>query len=171
MNSPDASAFKTLFERTSDAAVVVGDEGGGRVLAANDAFARLSGRAPASLAGESIESLVEFDESAGNDAARILTGGGEGARVKFERAACAWDGRAATLYLFKGARGAALDEGRTEALLSYLQEATEQVEVVNRVVAAVNSSRTIDEVFSLASEQMRSLVPFDRASIALCEPD
>ncbi|HEX8852985.1 MAG TPA: GAF domain-containing protein, partial [Pyrinomonadaceae bacterium] len=39
----------------------------------------------------------------------------------------------------------------------------------NRVVAAVNSSRTIDEVFSLASQQMRSLIPFDRASIALCE--
>lgn len=58
-----------------------------------------------------------------------------------------------------------------QALFDYLREATEQLEVVNRVVAAVNSSVTIDEVFGLASEQMRALVPFDRASITLCEDD
>lgn len=57
----------------------------------------------------------------------------------------------------------------TSVLFDYLHEATEQLEVVNRVVAAVNSSRTIEQVFSLASEQMSALVPFDRASIALCE--
>jgi GAF domain-containing protein len=59
----------------------------------------------------------------------------------------------------------------TSALFEYLREATEQLEVVNRVVAAVNSSRTIDEVFGLAAEQMRALIPFDRASIALYEDD
>src|SRR5918912_4533432 len=59
----------------------------------------------------------------------------------------------------------------TGALFEYLREATEQLEVVNRVVAAVNSGHTIDEVFNLASEQMRALIPFDRASIALCEED
>ncbi|PYS46656.1 MAG: hypothetical protein DMF68_18495 [Acidobacteria bacterium] len=57
----------------------------------------------------------------------------------------------------------------TSALFDYLREATEQLEVINRVVAAVNSSRTIEEVFGLASEQMRAMIPFDRASIALCE--
>lgn len=57
------------------------------------------------------------------------------------------------------------------ALFDYLREATEQLEVINRVVAAVNSSRTIEEVFSLASEQMRAMIPFDRATIALCEED
>ncbi len=56
-----------------------------------------------------------------------------------------------------------------QGLFEYLRESTEQLEVVNRVVAAVNSSRTIEEVFGLASEQIRALVPFDRASIALCE--
>jgi GAF domain-containing protein len=57
------------------------------------------------------------------------------------------------------------------ALFDYLREATDQLEVVNRIVAAVNSSHTIEEVFELASEQMRSLIPFDRASVALCEDD
>ncbi|HEX8651108.1 MAG TPA: GAF domain-containing protein [Pyrinomonadaceae bacterium] len=65
----------------------------------------------------------------------------------------------------------AVTSAETGALFEYLREATEQLEVVNRVVAAVNSGRTIDQVFNLASEQMRALIPFDRASIALCEED
>jgi GAF domain-containing protein len=64
-----------------------------------------------------------------------------------------------------------LNSTEMQALFDYLREATEQLEVVNRVVAAVNSSRTIEEVFGLASEQMRALVPFDRASITICEGD
>ncbi|MFL6337385.1 MAG: GAF domain-containing protein [Pyrinomonadaceae bacterium] len=58
---------------------------------------------------------------------------------------------------------------RLRALVEYLGEANEQLETVNRIVAAVNTGRSIEEVFELASEQIRSLVPFDRASIALCE--
>ena len=60
---------------------------------------------------------------------------------------------------------------RLRALVEYLGEANEQLETVNRIVAAVNTGRSIDEVFELASEQIRSLVPYDRATIALCEED
>lgn len=66
-------------------------------------------------------------------------------------------------------RGLDPDEERSRALLEYLSEANEQLETVNRIVAAVNTSRSIEEVFELASEQVRALVPFDRATIALCE--
>jgi signal transduction histidine kinase len=58
---------------------------------------------------------------------------------------------------------------RVLALVEYLVEANEQLEAVNRIVAAVNTGRSIEEVFALATEQVRVLVPFDRASIALCE--
>src|SRR5215213_4404635 len=67
------------------------------------------------------------------------------------------------------APGAELE--RLRALVEYLGEANEQLETVNRIVAAVNTGRTGEEVFELATEQIRSLVPFDRASIALCEED
>jgi signal transduction histidine kinase len=60
---------------------------------------------------------------------------------------------------------------RLRALVEYLGEANGQLETVNRIVAAVNTGRSIEEVFELASEQIRSLVPFDRASITLCEDD
>src|SRR5436309_15481311 len=58
---------------------------------------------------------------------------------------------------------------RLRALVGYQGEANGQLEPVNRLVAAVNTGRSIEEVFELASEQVRALVPFDRASIALCE--
>ena len=58
---------------------------------------------------------------------------------------------------------------RLRALAEYLGEANEQLETVNRIVAAVNTGRSVEEVFELASEQIRALVPFDRASVALCD--
>jgi signal transduction histidine kinase len=58
---------------------------------------------------------------------------------------------------------------RLRALVEYFSEANEQLETVNRIVAAVNTGRTIEEVFELATDQVRALVPFDRATIALCE--
>src|ERR1700755_1932405 len=66
-------------------------------------------------------------------------------------------------------RAQGLDDERTSALVEYLSAADEQLKTVNRIVAAVNTSRSIEEVFELASEQVRVLVPFDRATIALCE--
>ena len=60
---------------------------------------------------------------------------------------------------------------RLRALMERLAEANEQLEAVNRIVAAVNTGRTVEEVFELASEQIRTLVPYDRATIALCDED
>jgi signal transduction histidine kinase len=60
---------------------------------------------------------------------------------------------------------------RLRALVEYLGEANEQLEAVNRIVAAVNTGRTVEEVFALASEQIRALVAYDRATIALCGED
>jgi signal transduction histidine kinase len=59
--------------------------------------------------------------------------------------------------------------GRMRALVEYFSEANEQLETVNRIIAAVNTGRTIEEVFEIATDQVRALVPFDRATIALCE--
>ena len=74
----------------------------------------------------------------------------------------------------EGGGGRRGEDGELERLrerVEYLGEANEQLETVNRIIAAVNTGRSIEEVFELASEQIRSLVPFDRASLALCEED
>ncbi len=181
--------FEALFERMSDAALVV-DETAGRVLASNAAFAMLVARPLDSLAGIEVKTLfatgddvVTGDARARvqlitDDAERGGDSGDGGTSVSLQKISCRWNEQDACLYLVahespsvdRRGRDAAEDE-RLHALLEYLQEATDQLEVINRIVSAVNASRTIEEVFSLASEQMRSLLPFDRASIALCEPD
>ncbi|HEY0378466.1 MAG TPA: GAF domain-containing protein [Pyrinomonadaceae bacterium] len=174
--------FAELFGHISDPAVVV-DEAGGRVHACNEAFAALALRSRASVVGAEVSSVVKFER--GGDAgaqahATVLVNGEHPLRVGVERVECHWAERPAMLYLFKSPDAAARQAEETDAvvtsdemsaLFDYLREATEQLEVINRVVAAVNSSHTIEEVFNLASRQMSALIPFDRASIALCEDE
>ncbi len=174
---PDAADFKTLFSRVSDPAFVL-DEAAERVLAANMPFAALTGRRPSVLAGLSADSLIVFeanDSAEGRGERARLLAGASGVNVRLECFPCVWDGESACLYLVRGAEAesgevlGATGADRTRALLDYLHEATDQLEVINRVVAAVNVGTNIEEVFNLASEQIRTLVPYDRATIALCD--
>ncbi|HEX7176055.1 MAG TPA: GAF domain-containing protein [Pyrinomonadaceae bacterium] len=181
---PEESHLRTLFEHISDPAVVVGGgelfAAGGEVLAANASFAALAGRPESELCGVEVSALLAFEggASGGSSFGNLFAGDGEGwVPVKVERVPCRWEGREACVLLVRPTTAARDREHETlrpeevGALFDFLQEATEHVEVVNRVVAAVNSSRTIDEVFKLASQQIGAVVPFDRASIALCEED
>jgi GAF domain-containing protein/two-component sensor histidine kinase len=176
-----------LFERMSDAAIVV-DEAERNVLACNSAFVALVARRFPSLRERNITSSLAFERKGElgqpeegqteYKRATVFVGGEYPLHVGIECLSCRWeDCDSATLCILKRVDTEAephTEEVTTDEaseLFEYLREATEQLEVVNRVVAAVNSSRTIDQVFTLASAQMRALIPFDRASIALIERD
>ncbi|HKS29778.1 MAG TPA: GAF domain-containing protein [Pyrinomonadaceae bacterium] len=180
MSTPDKD-FVSLFEHMSDPALVI-DEEGWRVEACNDSFAALAVRTCSNVRGTPVSTLLHFDgkdEDGRYERATLFVNGEHPVHVSIERLGCNWDGRAALLCIVRslnqqGRQDAEQDvvtSAEMSALFDYLREATEQLEVVNRVVAAVNSSRTIDDVFNRASEQMRALVPFDRASIALSIDD
>jgi signal transduction histidine kinase/putative methionine-R-sulfoxide reductase with GAF domain len=173
--------FTELFGHISDPAIVI-DEAGARVHACNEAFATLAVQSCAAVTGMDVAALLQFDgdgkSAEGQERATVLVNGEHPLRVLVERIDCHWQDRRAVLCLFKQPEiqnhagedaEAVVTSDEMGALFDYLREATEQLEVVNRVVAAVNSSHTIEEVFNLASQQMRALIPFDRASIALCE--
>ena len=179
MSNPDTD-FVLLFEHMSDPALVI-DEESWNVQACNDSFAALAVRTCSNIAGSAVASILHFDGKEAEEKyerATVFVNGEHPVHVRIERLECRWEGRRAQLCIVRN-----LDQEKTDieqdvitsaemgALFDYLREATEQLEVVNRVVAAVNSGQTIDDVFRLASEQMRALVPFDRASIALCEED
>ncbi|HKR02310.1 MAG TPA: GAF domain-containing protein [Pyrinomonadaceae bacterium] len=187
--SEQETEFAELFGHISDPAIVI-DRDGACVHACNEAFATLAVQSCASVVGMEVSSLLSFEDGAAApvdseagefERATVLVNGEHPLRVRVERIDCHWNGQQATLCLFKQPDGrnagadhpdsAVVTSDEMSALFDYLREATEQLEVVNRVVAAVNSSRTIEEVFGLASEQMHALIPFDRASIALCEED
>ena len=137
-------SIKALFERMSDPAVVL--DGGGRVVASNLPFATLAALPPGALKGREWAALVAADESV-EGGGRLFVGDGQGSvGVRLESVACLWDGAEARLVLVRpvhGADGAHAVGERLRALLDYLQEATDQLEVVNRVVAAVNAGRDI----------------------------
>jgi signal transduction histidine kinase len=44
-----------------------------------------------------------------------------------------------------------------------------EIEKINRILLAVNASQTVEQLCSLAGEQIWKLIPFERASIALCD--
>ncbi|HEV7842938.1 MAG TPA: GAF domain-containing protein, partial [Pyrinomonadaceae bacterium] len=173
--------FVSLFEHMSDPALVI-DEENWCVQACNDSFAALAVRTCSNVKDVPVSSLLHFDgkdDEEKYERATLFVNGEHPLHVRMERMGCHWDGRVALLCIVRN-----LDQDKKAdieqdvvtnaemgALFDYLREATEQLEVVNRVVSAVNSGRTIDDVFSLASEQMRGLVPFDRASIALSIED
>ena len=156
---------------------IVVDKAEKRVLACNDAFAALVLRSFPSLAGRDLSSSLTFEKNKdegkdqdGYERATVFAGGEYPLHVEVQCIACHWEQTDAMLCLVKQADEEAeahtdeVTSDEASALFQYLREASEQLEVVNRVVAAVNSSRTIDEVFTLASAQMRALIPFDRAS-------
>jgi len=51
-----------------------------------------------------------------------------------------------------------LDEQFGREPVQFLLDAAAQLEFINRVIAAVNSSRTIEQVFDLATAEMQSLI-------------
>lgn len=177
---PESSDLKTLFSLMTDPAFVL-DAARERALAVNLSFAALMSRAPSALTGAPADTLLVFEGGDGaHEAARarlLVDGDVRDVRVRLESFPCLWDGAGARLYLVRSVEGdddqgqAEAEAVRTRALMEYLRETTDQLEVVNRIVAAINAGSVIEEVFSLASEQIRTLVPFDRATIALREGD
>ncbi|HEX8097126.1 MAG TPA: GAF domain-containing protein, partial [Pyrinomonadaceae bacterium] len=176
MDTPDTD-FIRLFEHMGDPALVI-DEESWRVQACNDSFAAIAVRTCSNVKGLPVSSLLHFDgkdDEGSLERATLFVNGEHPLHVRIERLDCNWEGKGALLCIVRNleqeqkavAEQDVVSSEEMTALFDYLREATEQLEVVNRVVAAVNSGRTIDDVFSLASEQMRALVPFDRASIAL----
>lgn len=44
-----------------------------------------------------------------------------------------------------------------------------EIETINRILLAVNASQTVDQLCTLAGEQIHKVIPFERASIAICD--
>lgn len=173
---PDTD-FAKLFERISDPAIVT-DEAGACVLACNDAFGKVLGCDAASFVGVEINTLLRVDANK-EECAVLLKNDEQLGAVKIARFDCHWDEHPAKLLLVTplapeaeaGSEKESVTSEEMSALFDYLREATDQLEVVNRIIAAVNAGRSIEQMFSLAAEQMRALVPFDRASIAIRNDD
>ncbi len=177
MTEPD-TGFNTLFRETVDPAVVV-DLADLTVLAANPAFCQLLKIEAESVVGKdgsalvtNIPNFLASPPTVFESELKCLDG--VPIKTTIHASQCALNGVSAALLIARPHKPESRQTSKSnsgEEPVQFLLDAAAQLEVINRVIAAVNSSRTIEQVFDLASAEMQSLISFDRASIALIEPD
>ncbi|MDX6712549.1 MAG: hypothetical protein QOH96_3565 [Blastocatellia bacterium] len=177
MTEPD-TGFNTLFRETVDPAVVV-DLADLTVLAANPAFCHLLKIEAESVVGKvgnalvtNIPNFLASPSTVFESELKCLDG--VPITTTIHASQCAWNGVSAALLIARPHKSESLQTSKSNSgqePVQFLLDAAAQLEVINRVIAAVNSSRTIEQVFDLASAEMQSLFSSDRASIALIEPD
>jgi PAS domain S-box-containing protein len=169
--------YRRLLERIQDGVLIIQD---GRLAYANAHFGGMLGASAESLVGRAFEELVP-DE----DAAEL--------KQRYER----WESSQGVSGLLetrvRGASGATLTvsvragsvefEGR-RAVIATVRDITRQremeqevkahagrLQVINEIANAVNLSLNIEDIFGVAADEVRHLVPFDRLTIALLQED
>jgi GAF domain-containing protein len=168
--------FEALFLRMSDPGLIV-DCRGETVLSFNPAFRRLLIDANQVANSGMVSDFMTLDQPLPDSGeysfnAGLKVGPAFQSRIAVESRPCKWQDEVALLWLIEP-RGRVADTPRDtgDAALDCLREVAGQLDVVNKIVAAVNTSRSIEQVFELASSQIRTLIAFHRATIALCDTD
>jgi signal transduction histidine kinase len=59
--------------------------------------------------------------------------------------------------------------GNERGNIKETENSATELKTINQILLAVNASQTVEQLCSLAGEQIWKLIPFDRASIALCD--
>jgi PAS domain S-box-containing protein len=166
-----------LLERIQDGVLIIQD---GRLAYANAAFAAIAGDTREALAGadfrdfvpvEDREGLAEryrrWEESqaqAGGFETRLLTRTGELRVVSVRAGSVEFEGRRSVVATIR-------DITRERRMEQEVKAHAERLAAINEIANAVNLSLTIEDIFAVAAEEIRRLMPFDRLTIALIAED
>ncbi len=169
--------YRRLLERIQDGVLIIQE---GRIAYANTLFGTMLGEPCEALLGRPFAELVPEE-----DRAALLE--------RYER----WEGsqgvsglletrvqpEAGTPLLVSVRAGSVEFEGR-RAVIATVRDITRQREmeqevkahagrlaVINEIANAVNLSLNIEDIFGVAADEVRHLVPFDRLTIALLDDD
>jgi PAS domain S-box-containing protein len=167
---------RRLLERVQDAVLVIQD---GRLVHANPALASMMGEPPSVLLGLDVQSLVpasyrgelweqyrrwEAGQPSEAFETRLSTRKGEALLVSVRAAAVDFEGSRAVVAILR-------DIGRERRLEREIKDRAGSLAAVNEIANAVNLDLTIDDIFAVAAEEARRLVPFDRLTIALVDAE
>jgi PAS domain S-box-containing protein len=169
--------LRRLLERIQDGVLILHD---GRLAYANAAFAAMAGDSRESLAGadfrefvpvEDREGLTEryrrWEESqaqAGGFETRLLTRTGELRVVSVRAGSVEFEGRRSVVATIR-------DITRERRMEQEVKAHAERLAAINEIANAVNLSLTIEDIFAVAAEEIRRLMPFDRLTIGLIDDD
>ena len=168
--------YRLLLERVQDAVLVIQD---GRLAYANQVLAAMMGEAPSTLLGLEVQQLVpvayrrelweQYCRWEGGQVTeafetRLSTRKGEAILVGIRAGAMEVDGRRAIVATVR-------DVTRERRLEQEIKDHAGSLAAINEIANAVNLDLTIEDIFGVAAEEARRLVPFDRLTIALLDDD
>jgi PAS domain S-box-containing protein len=168
--------YRRLLGQVQDAVVVIED---GRLVYANAALAAMMGDPPSVLLGLDVQSLVppayrrelweqyqrwETGHVSEGFETRLSTRRGEALLVSVRAGAVDLEGARAVVATLR-------DISRERRLEREIKDHAGSLAAISEIANAVNLDLTIDDVFAVAAEEARRLVPFDRLTIALVDVD
>jgi PAS domain S-box-containing protein len=175
--SESEERYRRLLERIQDGVVIVQDA---RVSYANRHFADLLGDTPEGLVGSELDELADPAERAAlaeryrrwqqglpgeaHFEARLRTRSGALRRVSLRVGTAEFEGRRAVVATVR-------DVTRQREMEQDLKAHAERLAAINEIAHAVNLSLTIDDILSVAAQEARRLVPFDRLTVALLDDE
>ena len=166
--------YRQLLERVPDAVVVIQD---GRLAYANQVLAAMMGESPSVLLSLDVQGLVpaayrrelweqyrrwEAGQVSEAFETRLSTRKGEAVLVSVKAGALEMEGQRAVVATFR-------DITRERRLEREIKGHAGSLAAINEIANAVNLDLTIEDIFAVAAEEARRLVPFDRLTIALVE--
>lgn len=170
--------YRGLLERIQDGVVIVQDDG--RVGYVNQLFAECVGQRPDEIVGRSFLSLAaeedrehlrknyaRWEESQsvlGGLEVRLLGPGGSTLLANVRAGSVEFEGRRSVIATIR-------DISRERRMEDDLKAHAERLAALNEIANAVNLNLTIEDIFAVAAEEARHLVPFDRLTIALLDEE
>ncbi|MFI5183576.1 MAG: GAF domain-containing protein [Vicinamibacteria bacterium] len=169
--------YRRLLERIQDGVVIIQE---GRVAYANRVFAQMVGEDPAALVGLDFRDLapvedrkdlweryVRWEESqavSGVLESRLVSKDGGLRLVSLRAGSVDFQGKRSIITTVR-------DITRQRAMEQDVKAHAERLAAVNEIANAVNLNLTIGDIFHVAADEARRLVPFDRLTIALLSED
>ncbi len=170
--------YRRLLERIQDGVVIVQDDG--RVVFANQLFAERVGLPAEEVVGRSFLSLaVEEDRerlreryarwqeakgALGALEVRLLGPRGTTLLAHVRAGSVEFEGRRSVIATIR-------DISHERQMEDDLKAHAERLAALNEIANAVNMNLTIEDIFAVAAEEARRLVPFDRLTLALLDEE
>jgi len=169
--------YRRLLERIQDGVLIIQD---GRLAYANAHFGAMLGEPVASLVGRPFAELVPPEDGAelreryerweasqgvpGPLETRVRTAAGTTLTVSVRAGSVEFEGRRAVIATLR-------DITRQREMEQEVKAHAGRLQVINEIANAVNLSLNIEDIFGVAADEVRHLVPFDRLTIALLQED
>jgi PAS domain S-box-containing protein len=165
------------LERIQDGVVIIQE---GRIVYTNGGFAQMVGAHPEELLGRDFRELVPIEDRedlwerylrweesravSGVLESRLISRDGGTRLVSLRAGSVDFEGKRAVITTVR-------DVTRQREMEQDVKAQAERLAAINEIANAVNLNLTIEDIFHVAAEEARRLVPFDRLSIALLSED